>query len=122
MVAVDADEAVTNLERLLAAIETSQGVSAELLSLVRAQRERLDELTEDIAGIGLRVAELERERRNENSLRVVGRERFRTLDELAAVLRDEFAAEVEAITQRIDSVHERALRALTNLSTKGTNA
>lgn len=112
---MDADQAIANLARLLSAVESSQEVSGELLTLVRAQRERLDELAEDVAELGSRVSQLERERRNESSLRVVGREHFASLDELAAVLRAEVADEFAAVSKRITEVHDPALRALTAL-------
>lgn len=110
---MDAEEAIANLGRLLFAIEATQEVSRELLGLVRAQRERLEELGEDIAGLGLRVSELERQARNEHSLAVVRSDRFRTLDELAAALRAEMSEAYAELTERIDGVHEPALRALT---------
>lgn len=107
------DPAIANLERLLVAVEASQSVTSELLGLIRSLRERVEELTEDVAGLGTRVLELERVHRNEHSLAVVGRERFRTLEELAAVLRAELAEEVASIDARITAVHDPALRALT---------
>jgi hypothetical protein len=113
---------VASLERLLLGITLTQETAASAVEAVKEANARAAELMEDIAALGIRVSELERTRRNEHSLTVVGRERFRTLDELATVLRAEFADEVQAITQRIDSVHERALRALTDLTGKGAPA
>lgn len=103
---------VQSTTRAFAVVQTLTGL---LTDRVLADAERIEELTGDVAELGTRVSELERAARNDHSLTVVGRERFRTLDELAAVLRAEFAAEVESLTQRIDHVHAKTLRALTAL-------
>lgn len=111
------------LEELLAASMEQDGrawaILGQLTDLLTertlANTERLEELAGDVAELGTRVSELERITRNEHSLTVVGRERFRTLEELAAVLRAELAEEVASIDKRITSVHDPALRALTSL-------
>jgi hypothetical protein len=111
------------LDELLAASMKQDGQAWAILgqltdlltSRTLANAERLEELAGDVAELGTRVSQLEHERRNESSLRVVGREHFTSLDELAAVLRAEVADELAAIDKRITEVHDPALRALTAL-------
>lgn len=116
------DRVVVALEQLMQAIDLGQDITRQLVTRVREAEARTEELAGDVAELGSRVSELERASRGEHSLSVVGRERFRTLEELAAVLRAELAEEVASIDKRITAVHDPALRALTSLVERKTPA
>jgi hypothetical protein len=113
------EESVDRMLEVLASMIALLGSTTEN---VTALDERLGELAESVAGLGLRVRSLELTHETAGRLRILPPLEDERIEELAAKLRAELAVEVEAITARIDRVHERALRALTDLTERKSHA
>lgn len=84
---------VAALEQLLHAVELTSQAQLDLLEALKETNRRVNELSEDVAGIANIVTRLA----------------------FAAARKDDVEASFAEITARIDEVHERALRELTRL-------
>lgn len=114
-------ETVTALENLLAAMDVAADVTRGLIEGLAECNGRLAELAEDVAGLGLRVVGLEMRAQVGHSLRALPPVTAERLEQATTELREELAAEVQALTERIDHVHNRALKALTELTERNAS-
>lgn len=115
-------DAVSALENLLQAMDAMSNVTASLIERVQESERRLLELQENVATLGVMMQNHATQHLTQHSIRVVPPVSPTDLVELANTLRAEFAAEAEQLTARIDHVHTRALKALTDLTEKRTPA
>lgn len=116
------DPIVQAFEDMLAVIKAGQGVTTDLIALVKDNGARLLELSENVATLGVRVSTLEAGMPAGHSLRVLEPVSIARVEEVADELRAELASEVAALTGRIDHVHRKALTALTALTERNQPA
>lgn len=116
------DPLAAAFDGLLGAVENGQAATGELIAIVRDQAERLLELSENVATLGVRVSTLEVGMPAGHSLRVLEPVSTAHFERVTAELRAELATEVTALTERIDHVHRKALTALTALTERNQPA